>query len=367
MELPTTVAKNKDNGNPSNWKVDQTRRCRPAMQASVWNLLRGCLGRCDDSPNFTGASRSGECGDGGGRGTSLLSRQTKNGFAADAYNDDGTPEDCPTDQLLRRRSAHCVRLLVEHERERLKRETADKRRKNRGGKKDNAEPPSNEVEFTDVWMKYVLVFEMLEMEIELHLVDQVWPTMKELASHVTCASMKYRNVDDESETEILSRLPCLVWEDIASVLKRVLLSEAPTLRKLGLYRFLRGDSGVYINAPETSRNEDDDEGECQDPNVFMNKPKSKYKIKKDTAGDLTTYQPAPLSIVSVAFVLDAVIVSYDSIIGVNPICFCLLPHHAIEFIVAHLLFVIILDKSGHKYANRGRRSIEVRKHHSPAV
>jgi hypothetical protein len=166
-------------------------------------------------------------------------------------------------------------------------------------------------------MKYVLVFEMLEMEIELHLVDQVWPTMKELASQVTCTSQKDHNINDESETEILSHLPRLVWEDIASVLKRVLLSEAPTLRKLGLYRFLRGDSGVDINVPDTSTNEEDNEDESRDPNVFMNKPKSKSKIKKDAGGDLTTLQSAPLSVVSVAFVLDVVIVSYDSIIGVR--------------------------------------------------
>ncbi|KAL3796147.1 hypothetical protein HJC23_000650 [Cyclotella cryptica] len=315
MELPTAATGHNSDGSNSNWKVDPTRCSRPALQASVWNLLRGCLGRCDDSPNFTGASRSGECGDGGGRGTSLLSRQTKNGFAADADNDTGMTDDSPTDQLLRRRSAHCLRLLVEHERERLKRESAGKRGKSRGRKKESGELVGNGVEFTDVWMKYILVFEMLEMEIELHLVDQVWPTMRELASQVICGTEKYHNVDDESKTEILSHLPSLVWEDIASVLKRVLLSEAPTLRKLGLYRFLKGDSGVDIRVPEAATDGEDNEDESRDSNVFMNKPKSKYKIKKDNGGDLATIQPAPLSVVSVAFVLDVVIVSYDSIIG----------------------------------------------------
>lgn len=275
MELPTI-------GNDSN------KRFRPALQSSIWNLLRTCLGRCDDSPNFSGSSRDG--GDGGGRGSSLLSRENKSTDSS---------ADVPTDQLLRRRSAHCVRILVEHERERLKRGPAEK-----GGKKNNNMGTREDVECADAWMKYVLVFEMLEMEIELHLVDQVWPTLRELAARVD------NDADSESSEKTLNRLPELVWEDIASILKRVLLSEAPTLRKLGLYRLLKGDAGIHPNVPQRGSEEDTDH---IDREVFMNKPKSKWKIKKET-GDLTNIESAPLSVVSVPFVMDVVIVAYDSIL-----------------------------------------------------
>lgn len=310
MELPTIARVKNDINDNLKWEVNKEVCSRPAMQSSLWDLLRACLGRCDHSPNFTG--RSGDGGDGGGRGTSLLS-QKKSSFATDAEDGARPMDDAPTDQLLRRRAAHCLRLLVEYERETLKRKTCGKKGKQQSakGKVENAASRSN-IECTEAWMKYVLVFEMLEMEIELHLVDQVWPTMKELASRVVDLS---QTGTDGSQHEVLNQFPQLIWKDIASILSRVLLSDAPTLRKLGLYRFLRGDSGVDVNIPASSADRGDEVGENTDSNVFMNKPKSKHKIKKDTGGDAATLKPAPLASVSVAFVLDVVLVSYDSIIG----------------------------------------------------
>ena len=254
-------------------------RCRPALQSCVWELLRNCLGRCAE-PNFTGCS--GECSDSGGRGTSLLARENK------PTSDDGS-SNVPTDQILRRRSAHCLRILVEYERELLKRNMGSKDKGN--------------IECLDAWMKYVLVFEMLEMEIELHLVEQVWPTVKELSSRV---------LNHGAEKQGDEALPRLIWEDIASILIRVLLSETPTLRKLGLYRLLSGDAGIDVSVYNTLADEDDAAANSENK-VFMNKPKTKWRIKKDT-GD-QAIQSLPLSLVSVPFVLDVVIVSYDSIIG----------------------------------------------------
>ena len=267
--------------------------CRPAMQHSLWKLLRLCLSKCGDSPNFT--SRY-EGGDGGGRGGTLLSREMRR-----LATDDESLPDVPIDQILRRRAAHCVRLLVEHERELLKR--------NSGGN-SHGSLPREYIDRADTWMKYILVFEMLEMEIELHLVDQVWPTMKELASFVAVHKVA---AADETEQEIYSCLPQLVGEDLESILQRVLLSEAPTLRKLGLYRLLKGDAGIDVTPLDAVRYSED-VNESDDTKIFMQKPKSKWKIKKDT-GDQASLQLAPLSMISVTFVIDIVIVSYDSIIG----------------------------------------------------
>lgn len=274
MELPTAIQK------------DST-HCRPAMQRHLWSLLRLCLGKCGDSPSFTSRCES---ADGGGRGSTLLSREVRR-----LTTDDESLLDVPIDQILRRRSTHCIRLLVEYERDHLKRHS--------GGKNAGC-LLQEDIRRADTWMKYVLVFEMLEMEIELHLVDQVWPTMKELASVQNSAVVK-------TGQESVSCLPHLVWEDLASVLKRVLLSEAPTLRKLGLYRLLKGDAGIDVTAQDEPIYSEG-VNESDSTKIFMQKPKSKWKIKKDT-GDQTNL--APLSAISVSFIIDVVIVSYDSIIG----------------------------------------------------
>jgi len=286
MELPTSSPD--DSSTSSNY-------CRPIFQPSVWNLIRNCLSRCGDSNKLDG---------GGGRGTSLLSRTAQGEL-------DGGYDRASMDQLLRRRSAHALRLMVEYERECLLRNGVGKgkksKNKKRGGDKDCARRR------VDMWMKYILCFEMLEMETELHLVEQVWETVKEITSDVASS-------DDEglaSNKEEQHQLPRLVWDDISSLLCRILLSEAPTMRKLGLYRFLSGNAGVDVTNPSSSVSDDNaktsDDDDKDKSTVFMRQPQSKGKIKKTTSG--RSVQSAPLSIVSVDFVLDVVIHAYDSLVG----------------------------------------------------
>lgn len=290
MELPIVSIGVGTNGS-SEWNVNERLCCRPAYQSSLWNLIRGCLGRCGDSNNFKGDSR-GEGGDAGGRGSSLLSR-------GKGYDNDEELESFDSftmDQLLRRRAAHILRLLVEYEREC----TLKAKGKQRGDKEGNID---------DTWMKYVLVFEMLEMEIELHLVDQVWETMTELASQVTA-----KVNGGESGSEVLSRLPTLDWDDISSLLSRVLLSDMPTLRKLALYRFLNGQAGVEVKAPIQDISTKDGTDDTTQDTMYMKKPKSKYKIKKDT-GSGASSESASLSVVSVKFVLEVVMRCFDTLLG----------------------------------------------------
>jgi len=75
------------------------------------------------------------------------------------------------------------------------------------------------------------------------------------------------------------------------------------MRKLGLYRFLSGHTGVdvtapKINAPAASSSNIDDVKADDDRATFMNRPKA-----------------APLSALSVDFVLNVVMRSHDSIVG----------------------------------------------------
>ena len=281
MELPTVAAS--ENGD------NDTQKCRPVFQPSIWTLVRQSLKRCGDTDSF-----GGEGGDSGGRGTSLLSRGARDGgSAALGYDNDVSSYDSAAiDQLLRRRSAHILRLLIEYERDTLLRNRPKKK-----GKGQQQGGQDEQQKSADMWMKYVLCFEMLEMEIEIHLVDQVWTTVKELSSEASTNKLEV----DEGRT---NKLPSVVWEDVASLLCRVLLSDAPTLRKLGLYRFLCGDSGIKVAPTNAEKSQD------ESSRTFMRKAESKCKVKKQSSG-----ASVPITNVSVSFVLDVVMRSYDSIVG----------------------------------------------------
>ena len=290
------------------------------------------MGRCGGG----GAAVNAGCGGGGGRGTSLLSRPSSNhgnnnrnnnddGEAGEDHDDD--EEYCldraSMDQLLRRRSAHALRLMLEHERDLLLRDGPSRDDSNAGGRSkrkkkdgskdadrrgDGKDESRRRMEDVDLWMKYVLCFEMLEMETEPHLVEQVWPTVAEITSEIVGVRQPREDGDDEDDamyddSPVLRRLPRPTWDDVGSLLRLVLVSEAPTMRKLGLYRFLSGHTGVdvtapKINAPAASSSNIDDVKADDDRATFMNRPKA-----------------APLSAVSVDFVLNVVMRSYDSIVG----------------------------------------------------
>ncbi|KAL7550137.1 hypothetical protein ACHAWF_013382 [Thalassiosira exigua] len=297
--------------------VDSNHRRRPAFHPGLWTLLRNCLGRCGDS-EVGGGDDFGNGG--GGRGTSLLARDTTSG-------DSGELGAAATDRLLRRRAAHALGLLVERERERLLRKGSGNhvakgkgkaKGKKKGGKRDESIGVGDRARCrADLWTKYVLAFEVLETETEPHLVEQVWPTVAELAAEAGSVADDEGGAADEE-----TLLPRLTWDDVDALLRRVLFSDSPVLRKLGLYRFLSGGAGVdVVVLPDGAM--EADEGTPSDPSgrdaesneAFMKRPKSKGGIKQTRCGPTSLTEPAPLSTVSVPFVLDAIVRSYDSIVG----------------------------------------------------
>lgn len=314
MELPSSVVAASSSSD--------IKYCRPIFQPYIWKLIRSCLGRCGGEVCSAEANTVDGCGVGGGRGTSLLSRASNNNDSCDRV---------VMDQLLRRRSAHALRLMLEHERERLircnsgsrtkdKKDTGGKRLLNQKKGRHVAGNDESLLRAVDMWTKYVLCFEMLEMEIELHLVEQVWSTVKEITSEVAADSS--REVIYNSSDGSILHIPRLTWDDIGSLLSRVLLSDAPTMRKLGLYRFLSGHTGVNVTAVSTMPDANNSivanstitsgENVCQGT-TYMEPPKSKGKVKRKSGAQLD--ESAPLSIVSVDFVLDVVMRAYDSIVG----------------------------------------------------
>lgn len=299
---------------------------RPIYQRRLWTLLRHCMGRCGgvrgSSSRYDGTAIN--ASGGGGRGMSLLSSHDDgDNFDEEGYND---RDRASLDQLLRRRSAYALRIMLEHERDILLRSNnggsgdtlIKKSMKKIAGNIDEEIIRQRRLEDVIIWMKYVLCFEMLEMETELHLVEQVWTTVVEISTQIEEAD---EDTDNLNGPPVLCRLPRPTWDDVGSLLRLVLASELPTMRKLGLFRFLSGHTGVETNpgtVVATSSSligigiSDKQDEDSTTTTIFMKSPNDKGSTKK-TIGD---YAPKKsLSIVSVDFVIYVVLRSYDSIIG----------------------------------------------------
>jgi hypothetical protein len=147
-----------------------------------------------------------------------------------------------------------------------------------------------------------MCFETLEMEIEQHLIDQVWDAVAELCVEAAVTP-------EAKETPSLP--PPMSWEWLDAMFSRIFLSETPTLRKLGLFRFLNGNAGIQIHQQKKEANYIDER-----KLALQQQPKKKHSIKSKK----TEKSKAPLSLVSVNFVLEEIIASFDTLgtsIGTN--------------------------------------------------
>jgi hypothetical protein len=218
-------------------------------------------------------------------------------------NDDGM-EDENVGQLVRRRSIHVLRLLIEKEYSELV----------GGGRKSNSNSKPNQSQIQQLqelksriatWKKYILCFEALEMEEEAHLVDQVWDTVIELCAACCSSQNEHEGASNEMtvvEGSTSMTMPSMTWDMIGSLFARVLLSDSPSLRKLGLFRLLSGRAGIALNDKEQNND--------QVKNVNANK-KGKKKNKKSKKK--TTIEPSPISIISPSFILQVLVPSFDTL------------------------------------------------------
>jgi hypothetical protein len=92
---------------------------------------------------------------------------------------------------------------------------------------------------SDVWKKYCMCVETLEMETEQHLVDQIWDTVDELTAWV-----------EESPSKPYG---ALTWEWMSLLFSRVLSTDQTSIRKLGLYRLLKVPSEQEVAAANKKR------------------------------------------------------------------------------------------------------------------
>ena len=194
------------------------------------------------------------------------------------------------DQMLRRRGLYLLGLLIEHDREK-----------------------------NTTWQKYVLCFEALEMETEPHLIEQVWETV----AQVCAAASSETHTQQQQESLDSSGVPSMSWEWISALLARVILSDTPILRKIGLYRFLSGHTGISMSSSnETSTDTPVQDDSALNNNNNNNKQAKKKPSKKKGKGAKSSAAlvPAPLTIVSNDFVLNVILPSFDTLgqsVGTN--------------------------------------------------
>lgn len=217
-------------------------RARPVQQESLWKLILYSLQQGMDA---TSAS-----------------------LAKGGYHQ--SQQHVSLDQMLRRRGLYLLRLLVQDE------------------------TPNNQV-----WLKYVLCFEALEMETEPHLVDQVWDTVAQVCSAIQqCPS-------------ITQELPRMTWDWISAMLARILLSETPILQKLGLYRSLSGHAGISVSANKDTNGGDTDKKQQQSSLMTPGQKRHGIKSKKKKGNNKAATPAVPITTVSQEFVLKILIPSYD--------------------------------------------------------
>jgi hypothetical protein len=148
------------------------------------------------------------------------------------------------------------------------------------------------------WKKYVMCSETTEMERTPHLIDQVWGTIAEIGSELE---------DDCLLSSSLAHPPPLSWRWMYPLLARVITSnEAPSLRKLCLYRLFQGQAGILLSEPSTHS---DDSKSGSLAKLTAKKSRTSNRPSKAVSG--TT--GAPIDVVTPDFVLNIVIPAFDTL------------------------------------------------------
>lgn len=280
-----------------------------SRNSALWEFVKTTLQRMGVGDGQQGAMKTGGA-------------FSSTGLAADA--DAGA-----VDQILRRRAIHILGLLVESE----------EKGKGNGGGGDSSSAENRELIVS--WKKFVMCYEALELENELHLVEQVWPTTTELCaacSRGAAASAMATTAAAPDTSD--SCMPPITWEWIGSLFARILQSDSPTLKKLALYRFLIGDAGVSVSAKKIDLVAEAEAAaqaaakEAKEREEAKKQPKQRGRAKagKKAAakkkkggggggkGKKAAAEPSRLSIVSPSFIFTVLLPSFDSLfasVGTN--------------------------------------------------
>ena len=214
-------------------------------------------------------------------------------------------------QLHRRRGIYLLRCLVEHYFDGGATATAVP---NHPG---NDPPPPLHHQQMVGWRKFVSCFEMIEMESEAHLMDQVWEPITELFEH-----MMTINATTLDRNEATMSIPILTWDWMKLLLGRILISQdSPILRKLGLFRLLKGQAGIRIEEPDHPVDRVEFGGDKADGETASGPKTKSHKSKKSNASGPKTKSPstlrrgAPLTVITVDFFFTVIVSSFDTLMS----------------------------------------------------
>ena len=159
----------------------------------------------------------------------------------------------------------------------------------------------------DVWNKYVACYETLEMESTPHLIDQTWETIAEIGATITLESERESNCNG-------SMPPTFSWKWLKVMLARVIsTNNLPAVRKLGLFRVFIGQAGILAHS-------ESNEAQVLAPNNNRQGPPRQKKTKNRPSKGTSGTVGAPLAVVTPDFVLESVILSFDTLeasVGTN--------------------------------------------------
>ena len=166
------------------------------------------------------------------------------------------------EKMIRRRALYMLQTIIQHQ-----------------------QSSSNTNTIVGSWNIYVNCLDALEMEMEVHLMDQIFPILVELTS-------------------------TLSWEWVQILYKCVLTHENPSIQKWALYRLVTGDAGISIITKQSISVVKEDNNDQHEPQQQQRKQQHKKQRGKKHKKKL---EGAPLDTIPFDFVLEVIFPCYDSI------------------------------------------------------
>jgi hypothetical protein len=181
---------------------------------------------------------------------------------------------------------------------------------------DSASSTEEETEDLPIrlWKTYVMCAETLNTESEQHLIDQIWGSVATLLRHVNASTNK-SNTDMErgGGGEAL-----LNWDWMSLLLSSILSNEQTVLRKLGLYRLLKGHIGLSIvphslDVLALNGSLDASDGSAKKQQQQRKKKRTRNITVRGEQSDDRAQHNAALDMVDPEFVLYVLLPSWDSV------------------------------------------------------
>ena len=217
-------------------------------------------------------------------------------------------------QLHRRRGIYLLRVIVDYCHGTLPEPPTKKPSIAGHGTNPNANANDSHHQNANIviWRKFVSCFEMIEMESEQHLIDQVWETITELFEHMMMTKTDPSASPNTSHNATNQKIPVLTWDWMKLLLGRIWISQdSPILRKLSLFRLLKGQAGIQVDFDVTTG--DGDETEC-----VPKKQSSKHK-KSNTSKSYKSQsmyrRGIPLTVITVDFLFTVILSSFDTLMS----------------------------------------------------